>query len=85
MFGPSAPFCCTSLGEYIYEFGSMSTTRSPSRELTPHFGTYSRIHFPYILPSDIIGCSIGLPSSQTMTVNFPPSPTITHLSTHSAP
>ena len=61
----------------------MSTNSASAMDLTPHSGTHSRIHFPYLLPSDILSCSIILPSSQTMNVNVPPSPTITWLSTHS--
>ena len=63
----------------------MRNTSTSSMELNPHSGTYSRIPFPYLLPRYILGHSIRLPSIQTMTVNFPPSPTITGLSTHSAP
>ena len=55
-------------------------------DLTPISGTYSRINFPHLLPSDILGCYIGLPSSQTMNANYvPPSPTIKQLSTQSVP
>ena len=77
MFGPSAPFLVSTLGQYIYEFGSTSTNSASSMDLTPHSGTHSRRHFPYLLPSDILGRSIEIPSSQAVNVNVPPSPTIT--------
>ena len=77
MFGPYAPFRVSTLGQYIYEFGSMITTSASSMELIPTSSTHSRIPFPYLLPSDILGRYVGLPSSQTMNVNVPPSPTIT--------
>ena len=85
IFGPSAPFWVSNLGQYIYDFGSTSTTSASSMELIPPSSTHSRIPFRYILPSDILGRYIGLPSSQTMNVNVPPSSTIMRLSTQSYP
>ena len=52
-------------------------------DLTPRSGTSTKIDFPYLLPSDILGRSIGLPSSQAMNINVPPSPTVMRFSTHS--
>ena len=85
MFGPFAPFWITTFCQFISETGSMSVTPAPSMELTPHQGTPTRRPFPYLLPSDILGCSLGLPPSQAVNVNVAPLPMITRLSTHSTP
>ena len=50
-------------------------------ELTPLSSTYSRMHFPYLLLSDILGCYIRIYSSQATNVNTPSSPMIAWFST----
>ena len=52
--------------------------------LTSHSFTSTIRPFPYLLPSDILGCSVGIASSQTMNVNVLSSPTIRNFRTQPA-
>ena len=76
MFGPTASFQGTTLGQAIFEFGSTSAANVSSIELTPKL----RRCFPYIIPSDILGMSLKIPSSSFLD-NAHLSPTITRLTT----
>ena len=76
IFGPNAPFWETALGQDIYQFGSTSTVNMSSMDLTPN----SRSPLPYLLPSDILGRSLNVPSSAIST-NAPSAPMVARLTT----
>ena len=74
MFGPTASFWGTTLGQAFSEFDSTSAAIVSSMELTPN----PRRGFPYLLPSDLLGRSLNIPSSSVL-ANAPPAPMITRL------
>ena len=76
IFGPNAPFWETSLGQAISEFRSTSVVNVIDMELTPN----SRKPLPYLLPSDILGRSLNIPSS-SIPANTPPASMMTRLTT----
>ena len=83
MFGPGTPFWYSNLGQYIFKFGSTRTTSSSFMDLTPLSITYTRRPLPYLFPSDILGCSIGISLNLVPNLNNPSSPTIACFSTQS--
>ena len=54
-------------------------------ELSPCLGTPTRIPFLYILTSDVLGRSLGIPSSLIVNVNVAPPLTITRIGMHYNP
>ena len=78
IFGPDDPFWETSLGQSISQFNTTTTVNMLVMELTPNY----KRPFPYNLPSDILGRSLNIPSSDFPS-NPPSTPTVSRLSTPS--
>ena len=74
MFCPIASFWGTTLGKAISEFGSTSAANVSLMKIMPKLGR----GFPYLLPSDLLGGSLNIPSSLVL-ANAPLAPTITRI------
>ena len=73
---PNAPFLETTLVQAISQFGSTSVVNVSSMDITLN----SRSTLPYLLPSDILGRSLNIPSS-AIPMNAPSAPTMARLTT----
>ena len=78
IFGPNAPSWETALGQDISQFGTTTTINVSDMELN----TKSRRHFPYLLPSELLGRSLNIPSS-VVPANPPSPPTVSRIDTPS--